>query len=73
MTEVARSSSGLWALKHAGDFLHFFDHERGLAFADNPDWAKCYCHYYHVPKTMPWASFSAQSNRDAMEARIAVG
>jgi hypothetical protein len=25
----------------AGDFLRFFDHERGSAFADNPEWAKC--------------------------------
>ena len=57
----------------AGEFLCFFDHERGVAFADNPDWAKCYCRYYHVPKTIRWASLSAQSNHDAMEARINVG
>src|SRR5207249_4857835 len=25
------------------DFLAFFDHERGSAFSDNPEWAKCYC------------------------------
>ena len=30
-------------------YLAFFDHERGPAFADNPEWAKCYCHYYEVP------------------------
>ena len=28
------------------DFLHFFDH---VAFADNPDWADCYCSLYHFP------------------------
>src|SRR5689334_13990190 len=26
------------------DFLLFFDH---VAFADNPDWADCYCYPYH--------------------------
>jgi hypothetical protein len=36
----------------AGDFLRFFDHERGVAFADNAQWAKCYCHYYQVPKSI---------------------
>jgi ribosomal protein S18 acetylase RimI-like enzyme len=57
----------------AGAFLGFFDHERGVAFNDNPAWAKCYCRYYHVPKTIQWESLSAQSNRDAMAARIDVG
>src|SRR5262249_48780896 len=52
------------------DFLAFFDHERGQAFADNPDWAKCYCHYYHVPKVLEWKSFSAEQNRVAMRSRI---
>jgi ribosomal protein S18 acetylase RimI-like enzyme len=56
-----------------GAFLDFFDHERGVAFSDNPAWAKCYCRYYHVPKSIPWTSLSAQSNRDAMADRIDVG
>jgi GNAT superfamily N-acetyltransferase len=55
------------------DFLAFFDHERGQAFADNPEWARCYCHYYHVPKAMPWKDFTAQRNRTAMAARIDAG
>jgi len=59
--------------EQAGDFLRFFDHERGIAFADNPQWAKCYCHYYQVPKSIRWASLSAPQNRTAMRARIAVG
>jgi GNAT superfamily N-acetyltransferase len=59
--------------QQAGDFLRFFDHERGVAFADNPAWAKCYCHYYHVPKSIRWASLSARRNRNAMEQRIDVG
>jgi ribosomal protein S18 acetylase RimI-like enzyme len=57
----------------ASAFLDFFDHERGVAFSDNPAWAKCYCRYYHVPKPMRWPSFSAANNRDAMAARIDVG
>jgi GNAT superfamily N-acetyltransferase len=59
--------------EQAGDFLRFFDHERGVAFADNAQWAKCYCHYYQVPKSIRWASLSAPQNRTAMQARIEVG
>lgn len=54
----------------AGDFLRFFDHERGPAFADNPEWAKCYCHYYEVPVAIDWPSLSAAQNRIAMRSRI---
>jgi GNAT superfamily N-acetyltransferase len=54
------------------DFLRFFDHQRGAAFADNPQWAKCYCHYYHVPKAIEWGSLDAAANRTAMTARIDV-
>ena len=52
------------------DFLRFFDHERGPAFADNPEWAKCYCHFYHVPKAIAWNSLDGFANRTAMTARI---
>jgi ribosomal protein S18 acetylase RimI-like enzyme len=52
------------------DFLGFFDHERGPAFADNPGWAKCYCHFYHVPKAIRWPSLDAAANRTAMSVRI---
>jgi ribosomal protein S18 acetylase RimI-like enzyme len=54
-------------------FLRFFDHDRGPAFADNPKWAKCYCHYYHVPKAIEWPALDAAANRAAMTARIDVG
>jgi len=57
----------------AGDYLRFFDHERGPAFADNPEWAKCYCHYYQVAPALDWPSFTGEMNRTAMEARIATG
>ena len=57
----------------AGDYLRFFDHERGPAFADNPDWAKCYCHYYHVAPALDWPSFTGEMNRTAIQARIATG
>jgi GNAT superfamily N-acetyltransferase len=40
--------------KHGKEYLRFFDHERGPAFADNPEWAKCYCHYYEVPVAISW-------------------
>ena len=57
----------------AADFMRFFDHERGPAFADNPQWAKCYCHYYEVPRAIDWASMTAEQNRVAMRSRIEVG
>lgn len=57
----------------AGDFLRFFDHERGAAFADNPQWATCYCHYYEVPVAIDWPTLSGAQNRVAMQARIEVG
>jgi ribosomal protein S18 acetylase RimI-like enzyme len=52
------------------DYLRFFDHERGPAFADNPEWAKCYCHFYHVPKAVNWPGLDGTANRAAMSARI---
>jgi GNAT superfamily N-acetyltransferase len=55
------------------DFLRFFDHERGAAFADNPEWAKCYCHYYEVPAAISWPTLDGHANRAAMDARIASG
>lgn len=55
------------------DYLGFFDHERGPAFSDNPEWAKCYCHFYEVATALDWASIPAESNRVAMRARIEVG
>jgi len=55
------------------DYLRFFDHERGPAFADNPEWARCYCHYYEVPLAVDWPSLSGDANRAAMRARIEVG
>jgi ribosomal protein S18 acetylase RimI-like enzyme len=54
-------------------FLRFFDHERGAAFTDNPEWAKCYCHFYNVPRAVDWPSLSGAQNRAAMRARIEVG
>ena len=55
------------------DYLRFFDHERGPAFADNPEWAKCYCHFYEVPRAIDWPSLRGDANRIAMRARIEVG
>jgi ribosomal protein S18 acetylase RimI-like enzyme len=55
------------------DFLRFFDHERGAAFADNPRWAKCYCHFHEVPAAIAWSSLDAPANRSAMAARIDAG
>lgn len=61
------------APSRADDYLRFFDHERGPAFADNPEWARCYCHYYHVATALDWPSFTGEMNRQAMRARIETG
>jgi ribosomal protein S18 acetylase RimI-like enzyme len=55
------------------DFLAFFDHERGRAFADNPAWAGCYCHYFHAAPALDFDAIAPHANRTAMAARIDVG
>jgi len=57
----------------AADFLAFFDHEHGPAFADNPEWSTCYCQFYHTPKAVDWKARGGDENRAAMAGRIAAG
>lgn len=46
------------------DWLNFFDH---VAFADNPDWQDCYCHFLHVDKAVkPWEQWTGEENRRAV-------
>lgn len=56
-----------------GDYLAFFDHEHGAAFADNPAWARCYCQFYRTPRALDWQAFTAEANRVAADAAIACG
>ncbi len=51
------------------DFLYFFDH---IAFADNPDWAGCYCYFYHVPKA-DWEKSTKEGNREGAKQLILAG
>ena len=55
------------------DYLRFFDHERGPAFSDNPEWARCYCQFYRIPRALDWKAFTADQNRVAAGASIACG
>jgi len=55
------------------DYLAFFDHERGPAFSDNPEWARCYCQFYRIPRALDWKAFTADQNRVAAGASIACG
>jgi len=55
------------------DYLAFFDHERGPAFADNRRWATCYCHYHEVAPAIDWSGLDGPANRAAMRARIETG
>jgi ribosomal protein S18 acetylase RimI-like enzyme len=59
--------------ERAADFLAFFDHETGPAFADNPEWAKCYCQFYHTPKAVDFDVRPGEVNRIAMRQRIETG
>jgi ribosomal protein S18 acetylase RimI-like enzyme len=56
-----------------GDYLAFFDHEHGPAFADNPEWARCYCQFYRTPRALDWQAFTASENRIAAAAAIDCG
>jgi hypothetical protein len=43
------------------DFLTFFDRD---AFADNPDWASCYCQCYYIDHTKEkWSERTGEQNR----------
>jgi len=55
------------------DYLAFFDHERGPAFSDNPEWARCYCQFYRIPRALDWKTFTGDQNRIAASASIACG
>jgi len=51
-----------------GDFLDFFEQR---AFADNPKWLSCYCHFPHADHaTIVWKDRSAAQNRAATCERI---
>ena len=45
------------------DFLYFFDEK---AFVDNPNWAICYCQFYHFAGSRrKWSKRTKEQNRDS--------
>ena len=52
------------------DWLRFFDHD---AFADNPNWASCYCIEPHVPATPEQAERPWREKRAAVATRLRGG
>lgn len=42
------------------DFFDFFNNE---AFCDNPEWAGCYCLYYHFGNDQEWQSRTIADNK----------
>jgi len=52
------------------DWLDFFDHD---GFADNPDWASCYCLEPHEPETPDAPERYWRDTRTAMVARLRTG
>src|SRR5262249_31892259 len=52
------------------DWLQFFDHD---GFADNPDWASCYCLEPHVPTTPEQPERPWRDTRSAMIGRLRSG
>jgi ribosomal protein S18 acetylase RimI-like enzyme len=51
------------------DFLAFFDRD---AFSDNPDWAGCYCLFYHIAGP-DWDARTGAQNRTEAAALIRSG
>jgi len=53
----------------AADYFAFFD---GDAFADNPRWASCYCHFLWAPtEVKPWNRWTGEENRAAVATLVA--
>ena len=53
------------------DFLNFFDN---IGFVDNPDWAGCYCQFYHIEGSRKkWAKRTKEQNRNSSKALITSG
>ncbi len=53
------------------DWLAFFDRD---AFADHPEWAGCYCHFFHANHAeKDWDARTAEENRTASSALILSG
>ena len=49
------------------DFFSFFD---TTAFADNPAWSVCYCHFFYIPDNETWMKRTGDQNRLDTEVRI---
>lgn len=46
------------------NYLDYFDNR---AFADNPEWAFCYCHFLYADRQVkPWGQYKAAENRQAV-------
>ncbi len=57
--------------KLLNDYLKFFDN---TAFADNPEWASCYCFFPQAPhETCTWKDRTAEENRIAVIKNINEG
>jgi GNAT superfamily N-acetyltransferase len=53
-----------------GDWLRLFDHD---GFADNPDWASCYCLEPHVPATPDLPERAWRDSRATVARRLGGG
>ena len=50
------------------EFLYYFDN---VAFSDNPNWATCYCHFYHFKgKNKQFFKRTAEENRKSSKELI---
>jgi GNAT superfamily N-acetyltransferase len=52
-----------------GDFLRLFEG----AFVDNPDWAGCYCMFYHQTDPAAWKTKTGDQNRADKTEQIRCG
>ena len=45
------------------DWINYFEK---VGFADNPEWAGCYCHFYHFPGSIKkWGKRKDEENKNA--------
>ena len=70
LSEIAKVTVHAVTEERIDDWLHFFDHD---GFADNPDWAACYCLEPHVPATPEQPERAWRERRATMVQRLRAG
>ena len=70
LPEIAAVTVHPMTADRVDEWLRFFDHD---AFADNPDWASCYCLEPHVPATPELPERAWRDTRSTVAQRLCDG